>query len=81
MFKYLISIVCNHQENTINVFTKWLAHLIQHEVEKAGICFVFTGKQGTGKDTIIETIIQILGKKKYFQLLNQKLTYGVNSIV
>ena len=81
MFKYLISIVCNHQENTINVFTKWLAHIIQHEDEKAGICFVFTGKQGTGKDTIIETIVQILGKKKYFQLLNRKLTYGVNSIV
>jgi len=66
MFKHLISIVCNHQENTISVFTKWIAHLIQHEGEKAGISFVFTGKQGTGKDTIIETIVKILGHKKVF---------------
>lgn len=66
MFKRLISCICNHQENTMKLVNQWIAHLILHEGEKAGICLVITGKQGTGKDSLIETIKKILGKDKVF---------------
>lgn len=69
-FKYLIECLCNHQTNTIQLFTKWLSHLFLYEGEKPGIHVIITGQQGTGKDTLIETLTKLMGDKKVFSTTN-----------
>lgn len=66
MFKHLINCIGNHEDNVIELLTKWIAHLVQYPGEKPGICPVITGVQGTGKDTLILTIQSILGANKVF---------------
>ena len=70
MFIRLIKCLCNHQENTIQLFTKWLSHLFLYEGEKPGIHIIITGQQGTGKDTLIETLTKLMGNKKVFSTTN-----------
>lgn len=66
MFEQLISVTCGHEENTKQFFTKWLAHQFQYPGEKTGVCPIISGEQGTGKDTIVETIKPIMGIIKVF---------------
>ena len=58
----LLNIAGNSMEH-FEFLTKLFAFRIQKPFEKANICTIFTGDQGVGKDTILEWMQSIIGRR------------------
>jgi hypothetical protein len=74
-FDLLLSI-CGDNNDHMNYFIKFIAHMIQYPNEKMGICFILKGKQGTGKNMVLEAIGNIIGKEYYITSSNPKDFFG-----
>lgn len=48
---YLLSVVCDGDQNLYEYVVCFLAHMLQHPAEKPGVILVLLGGQGTGKGT------------------------------
>jgi len=57
-------------------FLKFIAHMIQKPNEKIPICFIFKGKQGTGKSMFINAIGNLIGQEHYISSSNPKDFFG-----
>jgi len=60
-FKYLLKTLCNHDEELLLYMTNFLAHLIQYPNKNPEKIIVIQSWTGTGKDTLIRTLQDILG--------------------
>jgi hypothetical protein len=59
----------NHRESFDTVFTKWLVaaySLMAGKVDKNEICPVLSGKQGIGKNRIVDKLFEVLDQKFIF---------------
>jgi hypothetical protein len=72
----LVFSLCGEEEKVFNYFIKYIAHMIQKPNEKIPICFIFIGKQGTGKNMMLEAIANIIGKKNYITSSNVNDFFG-----
>jgi hypothetical protein len=71
--------LCGEDDKVFNYFVKYIAHMIQKPNEKIPICFIFIGKQGTGKNMMLEGIANIIGKKNYITSSNVNDFFGTHS--
>lgn len=92
IIKNHIANVCNNDNNTIEFFTQWLAHLIFNTTKRCGIVPVIQAKQGSGKGTLYNIIEKIIGRKyclmtstpendifsKFNDLLHEKVLININ---
>jgi len=63
VFKDLLFLITGKQEPLRDYVTKWLAHILQHPYELAGILLILSGGKGVGKDTLIDFLIaHVFGK-------------------
>jgi len=75
-FKELGLELCGGDTNYFNYFFKFLAHMIQNPNERIPICFIFKGKQGTGKNVFLNAVGNIIGKEHYITSANPKDFFG-----
>lgn len=61
-----LKIMCGHDENMYNYFTKWIAHLIKYPSKKS-TCPVFISGPGAGKGTMMQLFKSMLGNNKVFE--------------
>lgn len=59
---HLKNVLCGGDENIGLWFDMWLATVFQKR-QKTGVCPVFIGKQGTGKNIVLDVICDIIGKQ------------------
>ena len=64
-FFELLYSICGENDKYSDYFIKFLAHMIQKPNEKIPICFILKGKQGTGKNLLLNAISNIIGKEYY----------------
>lgn len=64
-----IKILCNHENEAIDWFMKWIAFLFKYPWIKCP-CPVIKSEQGAGKNMFMTLICNILGKHKYFETTN-----------
>ena len=55
--------LCEGEDRNLNYLVHFLAHIIQKPYEKLPFSIIFTGKQGTGKDTLLYAIGKIVGQQ------------------
>lgn len=53
--------LCEGVDRNLNYLLHYLAHIIQKPYEKLPFSIIFTGKQGTGKDTLLCAVGKIVG--------------------
>jgi len=64
IFEELLSLNTGHNVILRDYVRNYLAHLLQQPLDLPGVALIFTGKKGTGKDTMIDFIMEyILGYK------------------
>lgn len=68
-----IKIMCNHNEEHMDYFIKWLAHMFQYPEVKPGIVpILITEKEGAGKNRLTTIIKRLIGGEKFLQTSNPK---------
>jgi len=60
-FENHMSIMCNHEDISLEYLKKWISHSIQKPAEKIGVCITLTGEEGIGKSTLINTLGSLYG--------------------
>jgi len=55
--------LCEGNLTNLNYLIHYLAHILQKPYEKLPFSIIFTGKQGTGKDTLLYAMGKVLGYK------------------
>lgn len=58
---HLKNIICAGDEGNYNYLLGWLAHLVQKPDEKPNVAIVLKSVEGTGKGTLVEPLLQMLG--------------------
>lgn len=62
LFNNILSAICDDEAAVIDYVTKTFAHILQKPFEKTGVLIAFASHiQGTGKDTIMQVIENIIG--------------------
>lgn len=61
----LFELVGGNQEYS-NYFYKYIAHMIQKPQDKMNICIIMKGKQGVGKNLILNCISNIIGQQHFY---------------
>lgn len=85
--------LCDNNMEFFNGFEKFVAHAIQKPLSKCSTMFIFSGKQGTGKDLFYNALRRIVGMRytgeitgmnplfdKFNKSLDQKLFIRINEI-
>jgi len=63
----LREVISNYDHKVIWFIERWLATIIQTPWKKTDVCLVFSGEQGSGKDTFWDFVGGILGETYYFK--------------
>jgi len=72
----LTDIICGGNSELFCYVWGWLAHLFQKPAELPGTSLVLRGKQGTGKNTFVDAIGQLVGKSHYISLTSLQQVTG-----
>lgn len=56
-----ILIICGRDKKIYDTLIKYIAHMFKYPHEKPGICPIFTGKHGAGKNLVADIIQALLG--------------------
>lgn len=65
MFEELLSLNTGHNPVLRDYVRNYLAHLLQQPLDLPGVALIFTGKKGTGKDTMIDFLMEFVLGYKY----------------
>jgi len=65
-FRYLIKVLCNHDDAVVNYLEAWIAQMIQFPEIKS-ICPTLISNQGAGKGTLMALLATMIGENKYFE--------------
>ena len=57
--------LCEADEKCLDFYIKFIANIIQEPTNRPPIAFVFTSKQGEGKNLHLEAISNVMGKQHY----------------
>ena len=68
--------LCGGDKTHFEYFLKFIAHMIQKPAEKIAICFIFKGKQGTGKTMFMNVLGDLVGREHYISSSNPKDFFG-----
>ena len=58
---FVLDVICNGDEKHFKYLYSWLARLIQYPEKHGETAIILMGKQGTGKNTFVETVGKLLG--------------------
>lgn len=73
--------ISDYDDKVYEFLLNWCAHLIQKPEIKTGVCLLFQGKQGTGKTTIGELMIKLMGEHYVFDTCElEKIVGRFNSM-
>jgi hypothetical protein len=65
VFEELLSLNTGHNLILKDYVRNYLAHLLQQPLDLPGVALIFTGKKGTGKDTMIDFLMEFVLGYKY----------------
>ena len=68
-FKYLVNLLGSKEKEYTKYITQWLSLLIQKPQEIPRSCMIFIGKEGIGKDTVIDFIGKKLIGNQCYQII------------
>ena len=71
-----IEYLCNHEEASIQYFTKWLAHIVQRPGDLNGIAVVLQGDKGVGKNTLTYLLRDMMGGQYYSEVSEEDVLFG-----
>jgi len=74
-FKKLLSVLCGHEQTSVDYFEKWIAQAIQYPAHKTTVPTIIS-KQGAGKGTLIKLLAAILGQNKVLSTTNADVVFG-----
>jgi len=80
VFKNHISLLTSHEEKSIEYLEKYIAHLIQKPEEKPATAIMLKGKQGFGKDTLIDYISDLIGISHVFRTAEIDDIFGTYNV-
>lgn len=60
--KHLNEVICDNNPVVQTYVTKWIAWVLQHPGERAGTVLVLRGGKGTGKNTLLDAIVEMFGQ-------------------
>ncbi len=75
-FMKLVLELCGGKWKNANYFLRYMCHLIQRPQEKMPIAIVIKGRQGTGKNTMLDTYSRIIGDEHYITSSNPEDFFG-----
>ncbi|MDP2374389.1 DUF5906 domain-containing protein [Reyranella sp.] len=61
--EHVRNIVCGGNADHYDYLLGWMAHMIQRPAEKPGVAIVLKGLKGTGKDTVPEYLVRVIGRR------------------
>lgn len=65
---YHIRLLCNHNEEAYEFVLDWFASIIQHPGFLHGVCLIFKGRHGCGKDMFLSWIgSAVIGLQNYYK--------------
>jgi hypothetical protein len=74
-FKFLLSVLCGHEETSATYLENWIAQMIQYPAKKTTVPTIIS-KQGAGKGTLIKTLTALLGENKVLSTTNADVVFG-----
>ncbi len=74
--EFIRDVVCSGDSELFIYMWSWLAHLFQKPDELPGTSFVLRGKQGVGKNTLVDAIGHLVGNAHYIQLSSVQQVTG-----
>lgn len=60
-WEHVRTVICRDDEVHYRYVRKWLAHMVQYPRELPGVALVIRGSQGTGKNTFVDHLGDLLG--------------------
>ncbi len=78
---FLYNDICDKQDARYNWMLDWFAQMIQFPSVKHPKILVIRGAQGTGKNTLFETLIHLMGQLYAVSISNKALTNNFNSVL
>jgi len=76
ILEYLLNVVAAGDAVKNAYALDWMAHLVQHPLEKHGVNLVLIGAQGTGKSTLGELLMDLFGAKFAMMLSSDQHLLG-----
>lgn len=73
---FMRDVICSGDSELFIYMWSWLAHLFQRPDELPGTSFVLRGKQGVGKNTLVDTLGILVGAAHYIQLSSVQQVTG-----
>lgn len=58
---FMLDVICNGDEDHFKYLYSWVARLVQYPEKHGETAIILMGKQGTGKNTFVETVGKLLG--------------------
>ena len=81
IYKHIRDITCKGDKPSFEYLMKWIAQLIQHPEKKHRVALVQYGQQGSGKDTLIDFLQELVGNQFVYRTKQIKEFIGnFNSI-
>lgn len=81
IYKHIRDITCNGDQPSFEYLMKWIAQLIQYPEIKHRVALVQYGQQGSGKDTLIDFLQELIGNQFVYRTKQIKEFMGnFNSI-
>lgn len=71
-----IEYLTDYDEESKNYMIKYLAHLVQHPEINPQVAIILKSKQGWGKDTLIDIVEKMLGRKSIIRTSNMDDIFG-----
>ena len=76
VFKEHLSFLTNHEEKSVDYLLKYIAHLLQKPWELPKTAIILKGKQGFGKDSIVDFIQDLIGKQHILRTAEMDDLFG-----
>lgn len=76
MNNFIFEVICNKDRPTYNWTMSWAHDLFFHPEKKNGKFIVFLGKQGSGKTTLMQFLVAVIGRAHATEFSSTKRFFG-----
>ena len=73
---FVVDVICSGNSALFDYIIRWCAHLVQRPQELPETALVFRGKEGTGKNTFVDPLMDIVGREHSLILTSMNQVTG-----